>query len=151
ASILFDPEQHAHHALVYGHDPLVIGRSLAAWALWNLGYPARARATVLAAVSRARELGHPMSLAGAPFFAMWVHWLRREAPQSRELAETLIALAAEQGMAHYRAGGVLWRGSALNEAGLQAEGVAQLRQGAAALQATGVRGVYRTVTPAMLA
>jgi predicted ATPase len=150
ASILFDPEQHAHHALVYGHDPLVIGRSLAAWVLWNLGYPAQARATVLAAVARARELRHPMSLAGALFFATLVHWLRREAPRSRELAETLIALAAEQGMAHYRAGGVLWRGWALNEEGLRAEGVAQLRQGAADLQATGVR-VYRTVPPAMLA
>jgi predicted ATPase len=150
ASILFDPEQHAHHALVYGHDPLVISRSLAAWALWNLGYPAQARATVLAALSRARELGHPMSLAGALFFAMLVHWLRREPPQSRELAETLIPLATEQGMAHYLAGGVLWRGWALCEEGLSPEGVAQLRQGAAALQATGVR-VYRTVTPAMLA
>jgi predicted ATPase len=91
-----------------------------------------------------------MSLAGALFFAMLVHWLRREAPRSRELAETLIALAAEQGMAHYRAAAVLWRGWALHEQGLRAEGVAQLRQGAAALQATGVL-VYRTVTPAMLA
>jgi predicted ATPase len=150
ACSLFDPGQHAHHALVYAHDPLVIGRSLAAWVLWNLGYPAQARATVLAAVSRARELRHPMSLAGALFFAMLVHWLRREAPQSRELAETLIALAAEQGMAHYRAGGVLWRGWALNEEGRRAEGLAQLRQGAADLQATGVR-VYRTLPPAMLA
>jgi predicted ATPase len=149
-SILFDPGQHAHHALIYGHDPLVHGRSFAAWVLWNLGYPAQARATVLAAVSRARELRHPMSLAGALFFAMLVHWLRREAPRVRELAETLIALAAEQGMANYRAAGVLWRGWALHEEGLRAEGVAQLRQGAAALQATGVL-VYRTVTPAMLA
>jgi predicted ATPase len=150
ASILFDPGQHAHHALVYGHDPLVHGRSFAAWVLWNLGYPAQARATVVAAISRARELGHPMSVAGALFFAMLVHWLRREAPRCRELAETLIALAAEQGMAHYRAAAVLWRGWALTEEGLRAEGVAQLRQGAAALQATGVL-VYRTVTPAMLA
>jgi predicted ATPase len=62
----------------------------------------------------------------------------------------LIVLAAEQGMAHYRAAAVLWRGWALNEEGHRAEGVAQLRQGAAALQATGVQ-VYRTVTPAMLA
>ena len=91
-----------------------------------------------------------MSLAGALFFAMLVHWLRREAPRCHELAETLIALASEQGMAHYRAAAVLWRGWALNEEGLRAEGVAQLRQGAAALQATGVL-VYRTVTPAMLA
>jgi predicted ATPase len=150
ASILFDPGQHSQHSLVYGHDPLVIGRSFAAWVLWNLGYPARARATVLAALSRARELGHPMSLAGALFYAMQIHWLRREAPRSRELSETLIGLAAEQGMAHYRAGAVFWRGWALNEEGLRAEGVAQLRLGAAALQATGVR-VFRTVTQAMLA
>jgi predicted ATPase len=150
ACSLFDPGQHAHHALAYGHDPLVLGRSLAAWVLWNLGYPAQAQAAGLAAVSWARELRHPMSVAGALFFAMLLHWLRREAPRCRELAETLIALAAEQGMAHYRAGGVLWRGWALNEGGLRAEGVAQLRQGAADFQATGVQ-VYRTVTPAMLA
>src|SRR5262249_12737791 len=147
---LFDPGQHAHHALVYGHDPLVIGRSLAAWVLWNLGYPAQAQAAGLAAISWARELRHPMSLAGALFFPMLVHWLRREAPRCRELAETLIALAAEHPMAHYRAGGVLWRGWALHEEGLRVEGLAQLRQGAAALQATGVR-VFRTVIPAMLA
>jgi serine/threonine protein kinase/predicted ATPase len=148
--ILFDPAQHAHHSFVYGHDPLAIGRCFAAWSLWALGYPTQALTTVLAALSQARELGHPMSLAGALFFANLVHWLRREAPRSRELAETLIALAAEQGMAHYRAAAVLWRGWALIEEGLRAEGVAQLRQGAAALQATGVL-VYRTVSQAMLA
>src|SRR5262249_54468279 len=135
---------------VYGHDPLVISQIYAGWGLWNLGYPDRARAAVGAAVSRAREVRHPISLAVALYYAIMVHWLRREAPQSRELAETLIALTAEHPMAPYRAVGVLWRGWALNEAGLQAEGVAQLRQGAAALQATGVQ-VYRTVTPAMLA
>src|SRR5262249_47528256 len=91
-----------------------------------------------------------MTQAGALFFATLVHRLRREAPRARELAETLIALAAEQGMAHYRAAAVSWRGWALNEEGLRAEGVAQFRQGAAALQAAGVQ-VYRTVTRAMLA
>src|SRR5262249_34689634 len=108
------------------------------------------RDTVHAALTLARELAHPMSLATALFLAAFLHWLRREGPKTRELSEQLLALASEQGMADYRAGASVWSGWALAEEGLRAEGIAQIRQGAAAMRATGVE-VYRTVSLAMLA
>jgi predicted ATPase len=150
ANTLYDAERHASHTYLYGHNPLVLSRCFGAWALWMLGYPDQGRDTVNAAVAVARELGHPMSLASALFFAAFLHWLRRERSRTQELCETLITLATEQGMADYRAAAFLWHGWALADGPDRAEGLAQLRQGSAAMQTSGVQ-LYRTVFQGMMA
>jgi hypothetical protein len=53
------------------------------------------------------------------------------------LADTLIALATEQGFALYLASGTTRRGFALAGQGRREAGIAQMRQGQAGLQATG--------------
>lgn len=148
--VLYDPEQHAAHAFLYGNNPLVVGRCFTAWALWGLGYPDQSRAAVEGAFTLARELAHPMSLANALILAAFLHLFYRDGPGAQELSEALIALAEEHGMAPYLAVGSIWRGWALADGGSWAEGAEQLRQGAALLLASGAK-VFRTVILAALA
>jgi predicted ATPase len=147
---LYDPGQHASHTFLYGNNPLVVGRCFEGWCLWGLGYPDLSQDNLVAALTLARELAHPMSLANALVLGAVLHLLRRDGPRTRELSEALIALADEHGMASHRAVGSIWHGWALAEEGHQAEAVAQMHQGAAALRASGAE-VFRTVILAALA
>jgi predicted ATPase len=147
---LYTPERHAPHVLLYGHDPLVRGRCFTAWSLWGLGYPDRSREALQSALSLAYELAQPTSLAIALLLGAVLHLFRRDGPKTRELSEALVALADEQGMAAFRAVGSIWRGWALAEQGFRAEGVEQIRQGAAAFQASGAE-LWRPLILAVLA
>jgi predicted ATPase len=80
------------------------------------------------------------------YFAAWLDYLRREEQLTRERAEAAIKLSTEQGFSYWLAWETTVRGCALaEEASLQGrqiqreEGVAQIRQGLAALQATGTK------------
>ena len=79
-----------------------------------------------------------------------VHYSRREGQAAQKRAEALIALSTEQGFASFLAIGVCWRGAALAGQGQGEEGIAQMRQGLAALRATGAE-VYRQYFLALLA
>jgi predicted ATPase len=85
----------------------------------------------------AQELSHPSSLALALYFAAGLYQFRREVEATQEQAEALITLSHEQEFALWQAMGVTWRGWALAKHGRQEEGIAQVRQGLAATQATG--------------
>src|SRR5262249_15697666 len=89
---LYDRQQHHAHAFLYGQDPGVICRSYGAVTLWFLGYPNQAMQRAHDALTLARELAHPVSLAGALFFAAWVDQFRREGLLTQELGEAIIAL-----------------------------------------------------------
>ncbi len=102
------------------------------------GYPAQALNRSHEALTLAQELAHPFSLAFALFSAALCHHLRREGPAVQERAEALIALSSEQGFTAFVAWGTMLRGWALVEQGEVEEGMAQTRQGLAALRATGV-------------
>jgi TOMM system kinase/cyclase fusion protein len=155
---LYDPQQHRAHAVRYGLDPGVMCRVYAALTLWWLGYPDQALQRNHEALTLARELAHPFSLACALFFAAWLHNLRREWPLTHELAEAAIALATEQGSAQFVAGGTFFRGCALTEwdpapgagQGHVEAGMAQMQQGLAAWRATGAE-VLRPYGLALLA
>ena len=107
---LYDPQQHRAHAFRYGQDPGVACRYYAAVTLWWLGYPDQALQRSHEALTLARELAHPFSLGSALFFAAWLHQFRREWHLTHERAEAAIALAAEQGFAHFVAGGTVFGG-----------------------------------------
>jgi predicted ATPase len=85
----------------------------------------------------AHELSHPFSLAYAWALATWVSQFCRDVPAVREHADAAIALATAQGFPFWAAWGTSMRGWALAMQGQGGEGMAQLRQGAAAWQATG--------------
>jgi hypothetical protein len=65
------------------------------------------------ALTLARELGHPFSMAFALCFAAQVHRLRGEVQPARELAEAATAFSTEHGMQLWLAVGTFERGWAL--------------------------------------
>ncbi len=134
---LYDPQEHRSLAFVYGQDPGMCSLCFAGLASWHLGYPDQALKRSQAAVTLAREVSHPHSLAYALGFAAWCHQLRREGQAAKEQAEAGIALSAEHGVPLFLAMGTIFRGWALSEQGKREEGIAQIHQGLAAWQATG--------------
>jgi class 3 adenylate cyclase/predicted ATPase len=135
---LYDPQQHRAHTVLYGGaDPGVVCFIYASLASWLLGYPEQALARSYQAVALAHEVSHPFSLAYALDLAAILHRLRREGGATRERAEAAMTLATEQGFPLWLALGAILRGRTLAEQGPRAEGIAQIRQGLAGLQATG--------------
>ena len=109
----------------------------AAHVLWLLGYPDQALTKSHAALTLAQELSHPFSLAYALDFAAWLHRLRREEQAAQERAEAAMTLSTTQGFPLWLAIGMILRGRTLAEQGQESEGMAQMREGLAAFQATG--------------
>ncbi|MDW3683776.1 adenylate/guanylate cyclase domain-containing protein [Cupriavidus sp. CV2] len=132
----YEPEGIAPDAL-FGLDHGVRGRSLLAWVLWLLGFPAQASQATQEALALARKISHPFSLALGLAFAAELHQCRRDAQLTRECAEAAITLSTEQGFPFWLAWGTILRGWALAEQGSREEGILQIRRGLAAYQATG--------------
>jgi TOMM system kinase/cyclase fusion protein len=134
---LYDAQQHHALAFRYGLDPGVFFLSYAARPLWLLGFPDQARSSICEALTLARRLAHPFSLAYTLHWAGITQQLCREAPAAQEQAEVAIAFSREQGFPIWVPGGTVLRGWALTEQGQMEEGMAQMRQGITAWQATG--------------
>jgi predicted ATPase len=135
---LYDPQKHRSLVLPYSvADPGVVCLSYAAWTLWHLGYPDQALKKSHEALTLARELSHPFSLAFAMDFAAWLHQYRREGQVAQEWAEAATTLSTEQGFPHWVAMGTILRGGALAEQGQREEGIVQIRQGLATWRAMG--------------
>jgi class 3 adenylate cyclase/predicted ATPase len=132
---LYNPEQ--AHPPAFGLDPK--GRDHAAHVLWLLGYPEQALESLQQVLTAVQEEAHPFSLAVALVFASVLHQFRREAPLAQARAEAAMTLATEHGFAQFLAMGTLVRGWALGEQGYGEEGIAQVRLGLAAYQATGAK------------
>jgi predicted ATPase len=95
---LYDPQRHRTHAALYsGHDPGVCCRMQAAHALWLIGYPDQALASIRAALALSQQLAHPLSLCMALRWASVLHYLRREAPLTQARAEAAILIATDHG------------------------------------------------------
>jgi class 3 adenylate cyclase/tetratricopeptide (TPR) repeat protein len=133
---LYNPQQHRAHALLYGQDPGMGCRVYAALVLWVLGYPHQALQRGQEGLSLAHELSHPLSLAMALIQVSRLHWLRREWPTVQERAETLMALAREQGFVHQLANSLVLWGWTLAAQGRGDVGIPEIHQGLAAMRAT---------------
>jgi predicted ATPase len=133
----YDPQR--HRSLTFGaiQHPGVTCLAFGARVLWALGYPHQALQRSQEALTLARELSHPFSLAYALGCAAALHQLRREWQAAQERAEAAIALAREQGFTLWLAMGTILRGWALPLQDQQAERIALMRQGLAAYRATG--------------
>ena len=73
----------------------------------------------------------------AQYYAAYLHHRHREIPAVQAKAEALLALATAQGFPLWVGLGTVWRGWALAMQGQEDVGLAQLRQGLAAVVATG--------------
>ena len=107
------------------------------WVLWMLGYPDQALTRSHAMLTYAQELQHALSLARALHNVMTLHKLRGEAVAAQERAEAALAIMTEQGFGQNLGNAMFTRGWALAAQGQYGKGMAEMRQGLAAWQATG--------------
>ena len=142
----YDPITYGSQPLLFGNDPLVFCLSFAAFTLWVLGYPDQAQLRIDEAQSHAQERAHPLSLAGGLMFASWHHTYRRESTLVLKKAKQGIALATEQRFPFWAAALMMYRGWALAAQGQSEEGLADLAQGMADLEATGARNNVNFLT-----
>ncbi|MGE8367918.1 adenylate/guanylate cyclase domain-containing protein [Cupriavidus sp.] len=132
------PDPSAYDFLLgYGRDPAVHATSTLGWILWYLGLPDLARTRCQDALVLARKRPDAFNLALCFVFAAEVHQCRREVQLTREYAEAAIAISGEEGFPIYLAWGTALQGWALTEQGRLEEGIAEIRQGLAAYEATG--------------
>jgi tetratricopeptide (TPR) repeat protein len=115
-----------------------ICRTFAALALVYLGYPDQALRRSYEALTLAYS-SHPYLLYQALNRAGQVHRLRREVQAACERFEAALALASEQGLARWLPISMYEWGWALAAQGQHEEGMAHMRQGIAALRATGTK------------
>ena len=115
----------------------MITSSYMASTLELMGYSNQALEMNQKALSLARELGNPYSLAFALDFSAVFRHIRREAKEAQMMAEEAIALSTEQGFLQWIAHGMILRGWALVEQGHKEEGEGQIQEGLGAWRATG--------------
>jgi len=133
----YDPVRHGSIAFLYGQDPKVVCLSQAAWTLWIHGFPDQALKRNEEALTLARALSHPYSLAAALSFGAMVHQLCQDERAALECAEAAITLSTEKEFALWRPWGLVMRGWAMTQSGKLAEGILQIREGVADFRATG--------------
>jgi len=134
---LYHPQQHRSHTVLYGRDPGVVCLSYGAHARWLLGYPDQALQRIQDALTLYGRLSHPFSFASALFYAAILSQLCRDAQAAREQAEVLMTVATEEGFALRLANGMIIHGWALVEQRSGEQGLAEMRQGLSAYEATG--------------
>ena len=136
ALAVYDPKAHRSHIVLYGADPGLACNAWRALALWFGGYPDQAVVSTERALTIAREINHPFSMAYAEILAGWLHQYRREPEEVRAHAEAAIAISVEHNLALWLGVGTILRGwarAAMQDAG----GVAEIRTGLDAWRATG--------------
>jgi class 3 adenylate cyclase/predicted ATPase len=134
---LYATQERRSPATIEGQDAGISCLVYAALTLCLLGYLDQARRRSHEALSLAQELDHPFSIAFALNHTARVHQHCREVKETHAMAERLIALASERGLAQWMATGKLLRGWVLAEQGQGEAGIAQMDQGMAAYRATG--------------
>jgi class 3 adenylate cyclase/predicted ATPase len=139
ALALYDPI--SHHALVnhVGFHAHINSKGYLGNALFCLGFPDQAFAHVSTAITEARRLAHPPSLAGSLTQGAVRLSFDGDDALLGEWADQLVAVASEQGFPHLAAQGATYRGEALVRNGNLAEGLSLLREGSAAFSATGAK------------
>jgi predicted ATPase len=135
---LYEPSLQAplvHHA---GIHPEVNARAFLGLDLFCLGFPQQALARINAAITEARTLAHPASLASSLGLGCVLLSLVGDDTALGEWADKNFAVAAEQGFAYWVAAGPLFYGWLKIKNGDVTDGLSLLRSGTEAFRATGM-------------
>jgi predicted ATPase len=137
ALALYDP--YSHSSLVHraGTHPHVVAQAVLVIVLFCLGYSDRALAQSNAAITEARRLAHPPSVAVSFGFGTRLLWLLGEIAALDEHAVQLVATSSERGFAFWDALGMMYRGWLKVKDGHVAEGMSLLRHGLSIYRSTG--------------
>jgi class 3 adenylate cyclase/predicted ATPase len=141
ARALYDPISHrslVHHV---GFHPYVNSQTYLGIVLFCLGFPDQALAQSSAAITEARRLAHPPSLAGSLTLGAVLLSFDGDNAVLGEWVAQLFSVATEQGFRHLGAQGTIYRGWFKVKNGDVAEGMSLLRTGSAAFRATGAKAL----------
>jgi predicted ATPase len=127
AIMLYDPERPLAFRMG-GLDTGVACLTVAAWTLWQLGYPDQALERGNEALALAQGLSHPLSLALAKLSIVSLRQYRREPRAAQETAESAITLCAEHGFIGFLAIATVLHVWAIAAQGRNEEGIAQLQE-----------------------
>jgi predicted ATPase len=137
AMTIYDSQQqHPPYIALFGQHPGVMCQAFMAWALWMLGYPDQALQKTHRALTLSQEVDYPFTRAFSLACEAMLHRFQREAQAVGDRAEDLIALSQQYGFAYWLPWGVILRGWALAKQRQAADGLAEIRRGVAAYQAT---------------
>jgi class 3 adenylate cyclase/predicted ATPase len=137
ALALYDPVRDRSSAFIYAIDSRVMCLSWLSHVLLILGYPEQALARDAEVPAYVRELNHPGTAAVALSWGCIFRQLLRDRQSAREQAETVIALATEQGFPLYLAAGTVVRGWVLAHSERVEDGMAEITRGLTDYGATG--------------
>ena len=149
---IYDPDQY-HHSIVYlrGSDAGLGAMAYEVCCLWCLGYPDQALERSEEALSLARKLGHPFTLADVLCFAGCLfHAMRRDGESLEMNAEELMRLSQERSLTGWFATGSRSQGEAFALQGKIQKGVKQAREGMEAMRSEKM-WIYHSGTFAILA
>ena len=133
--LLYDKEKHGKLALRYGQDPGVTNGLYLGWSLWFLGHVEESVRRAQGALSLARALEQPLSIAFALNYLATIHNYRGEYDTALRLAEEATTISADNRLA-------LWSAMSKIKKGWSLVGLGQLDQ--AALLKEGVTGWQKT-------
>ncbi len=149
AKELYDPNQHRTHVSLYAKDPGIIATIYLARTLWILGETEKAESLALEAISMARELDHPYTLAFTLGYLTWLYSGARNPIRALELAEEASKISAQYSFKLSLAWAQASHGWAVAKVG-RVEGIDELISGLSSIRATGA-SVNNTYTMALLA
>jgi predicted ATPase len=109
------------------------------WALWHRGYPDRSARAADRALALSRQLGHAHTLAQGLCLAGAAGVFARDVATASACGNECVALASEHGFAQRAAWGRILQGWVDAQKREATTGIARLRDGIAAFEATGAR------------
>lgn len=105
----------------------------------HVGYPVRAQELSAQALALAKELPDLHNRAYALTFSAYLYQCRRDIEETEHLTQAVLTACAGHELPDYSAWATILRGWTVAERGYRQEGIAYMKQGLIALQATGER------------
>jgi predicted ATPase len=133
----YEPYRHSAIAFRFGYDPGVYAHAMEGWVLWLLGYPEQALWRSHDALRSAWGQSHPFTLSLTLITVAILQLMRGEGEATLEHLQAGLVLSTEHGFPYLSAVGTVLQGWELASMGSIEGGVAQMREGLAALRATG--------------
>jgi predicted ATPase/DNA-binding winged helix-turn-helix (wHTH) protein len=133
----YDANKHDTHIFLYGQDPGVVSLAQNARTLCLLGYLDQAVQQAEAAITLAKKIEHPYSLALAQYHAAMVHHARRDVQRTRATVEASVALSPEHGLPYWLSLMQVLKGWTFAHQGDYETGIHMMQQGLLASQEAG--------------
>jgi predicted ATPase len=150
AASLHRPDEHRDLAFRYGQDIGVGAFVQLSWALWHSGYPDQSTRAIDQALAYSRQMGHARALTHTFWFAGMAAFFARDVATACTYGNDCVVLASEHGFPLWAANGRVLQGWADAQRGEATTGIARIRDGMAAAEATGAR-VYTPLFLTLLA